>query len=215
MICNLCNCVANWNITPDGWLAFSGAILGAFATIIAVIITIKYEKAKDKEDRIIASKPWITTDNELINNKKRLYELIENNVLYVFKNGKFFGTSKIIPSYLKNESNKFNQNECIIYYSFLNGGGNTATLLDIELNGQKLLPLFSLTTNKEQSWILILPSEENNIETRYTVTFNYGDIVSDTKYMQAETLIIKRDAHGVTLIQNENETINSPKEIGG
>ncbi|MBQ4631286.1 MAG: hypothetical protein IJB70_09910 [Clostridia bacterium] len=215
MICEMLNCLCKPAISPDGWLSFIGELLGAAATIIAVIATIKYEKAKEIREKIIEAKPWLTTNNELISNKKRFNELIENDILYVHKNGAKFGTSKIIPPSLKNENYQFNQNQCIVNYTFLNGGGNTATLLSVKLNNEELLPPFCLTTNREQRWILILQANESDSETPYTLTFTYGDIVSDTKYIQTETLRIKKDSVGVTLVQNVDEVITQPEKIGG
>lgn len=63
---NLISALKILDLSADGILGFLGEIIGAVATIIAVISTIKYEKKKEVRERVVLNKPWITTDYELI-----------------------------------------------------------------------------------------------------------------------------------------------------
>lgn len=206
---NLINALKILDLSADGILGFLGEIIGAVATIIAVISTIKYEKKKEVRERVVLNKPWITTDYELISDNAQLSQL-RNKVLYVFKSGKIFCSSSIIPMKLENKKYEFNSTECVIYYTFLNSGGNTATNLNIEINGKKILQPFCLPLGKEQKWVIILPKINDENESKYTISFNYGDIVSGTQYEQHEVLTIKKYFDGLTLSQDEKELLTSP-----
>ena len=59
---NLISALKILDLSADGILGFLGEIIGAVATIIAVISTIKYEKKKEVRERVVLNKPWITTD---------------------------------------------------------------------------------------------------------------------------------------------------------
>lgn len=202
------------DITPDGWISLIGAILGAIATIVSVRLTIKYEKDKEDTERILLFKPWLTSDNELINNRLDLFKRSTSDILYVFKNGNSFGTSRKIPSQLEKEDFKYNENCCILYYSFLNSGGNTATMLTVKMNGQDILPPFCLSTIKEQNWMLVLPKNTCEKETQYTLTFCFGDIVSNTRYVQKETFVVSQTSTGLAITQNIQDLMTIPKKIG-
>ncbi len=206
---NLISALKILDLSADGILGFLGEIIGAVATIIAVISTIKYEKKKEVRERVVLNKPWITTDYELISDNAQLSQL-RNKVLYVYKFGSGFCSSSIIPMKLENKKYEFNSTECVIYYTFLNSGGNTATNLNIEINGKKILQPFCLPLGKEQKWVIILPKINDENESKYTISFNYGDIVSGTQYEQHEVLTIKKYFDGLTLSQDEKELLTSP-----
>lgn len=206
----LINAFKNLGVSEDAILGFFGEIFGAVATIIAVIATIIHEKKKEIRERVVLNKPWITTDYELISDNARLSQLNRNKVLYVYKSGSEFCTSSIIPIKLENKNYKFDSTECVIYYTFLNSGGNTATNLNIEINGKKILPPFCLPLGKEQKWAIILPKINDENESKYTISFTYGDIASGAQYEQHEVLTIKKYLDGLTLSQDEKELLTSP-----
>ncbi len=206
----LINAFKNLGVSEDAILGFFGEIFGAVATIIAVVATIIHEKKKVIRERVVLNKPWITTDYELISDNARLSQLNRNKVLYVYKSGSEFCTSSIIPIKLENKNYKFDSTECVIYYTFLNSGGNTATNLNIEISGKKILPPFCLPLGKEQKWAIILPKINDENESKYTISFTYGDIVSGAQYEQHEVLTIKKYLDGLTLSQDEKELLTSP-----
>ena len=72
---NLISALKILDLSADGILGFLGEIIGAVATIIAVISTIKYEKKKEVRERVVLNKPWITTDYELISDNAQLSQL--------------------------------------------------------------------------------------------------------------------------------------------
>lgn len=54
---NLISALKILDLSADGILGFLGEIIGAVATIIAVISTIKYEKKKEVRERVVLNKP--------------------------------------------------------------------------------------------------------------------------------------------------------------
>ena len=53
-------------------LSYYGTILGATATIIAVILTIRFSKKQQREERIIGAKPWLSSTTELLNSHSEI-----------------------------------------------------------------------------------------------------------------------------------------------
>ena len=58
---NLISALKILDLSADGILGFLGEIIGAVATIIAVISTIKYEKKKEKKKFFMISRKKIIT----------------------------------------------------------------------------------------------------------------------------------------------------------
>jgi len=192
-------------------LSYYGTILGATATIIAVIMTIRFSKKQQREERIIGAKPWLSSITELLNSHSEIEELQRLNSLYVFINGDAWGVSKSFPHSLREENYAINQIDCVIKYILSNVGGNSATNICITINGQSIIPPFALAKDKSQCFAFVLPLESGSIETKYHIVFEYGDTVSKTVYTQEETVIVKKGEHGVTLAQGMNDLLTAPK----
>ena len=212
MICEMIDCICKPAISPDGWLSFIGELIGAAATIAAVILTIKSDNKRERKRRILESKPWISTDNILINNSTDYKELNDGRNLFIFKNGEHFGGSYKAPSKMLNDNYTYNQNECVVKYIFKNSGGNSATAINCMINNEPIMPRFTIAKNEEKVLILILPKTDND-RTIYKVTFEYGDIYYEEFYKQNETFVIEKDSNGITLAQSNEDLISEPQKI--
>ena len=173
-------------------LSYYGTILGATATIIAVILTIRFSKKQQREERIIGAKPWLSSTTELLNSHSEIEELQSMNSLYVFIYRDTWGVSKSIPYSLLEENHAINQIDCVVKYILSNLGGNTATNIRITIDGQPIIPPFELAKDGSQYFAFALPLEDRSLETKYHIVFEYGDTVSKTVYTQEETVIVKR-----------------------
>lgn len=61
---------AEW--TPDGYLGYIGSLIGAAATIYAVRVTIINERKQQDEERVIAAKPWLSSENHILNSNEEI-----------------------------------------------------------------------------------------------------------------------------------------------
>ena len=193
------------NITAGDWLAFGGALggalIGALITCWSVVKTIKEGRKTDIENRIIAAKPWLTADINLINNESEIDELLPQKPKFIyFDDGEIVG-SNIKPTYRLKQM-RFNIDGCVVYIPIKNVGGNTATSIEFTINGHRASPLFALAVNDKVNFILLLPKETDQVSTLYELNFTYGDVVSTIKYKQLSNLTINEYKGGTTLAHN-------------
>lgn len=204
---------AEWS--ADGLLGYLGTLIGASATIISVILTIRFTDKQQKEDRIIAAKPWLTSTTSLLCFKEEIQDEENGQTLFVSLNSEdLFAVSKHIPFRVNKDTYEFNKADCAIRYVLKNVGGNTATNISITLNNYPLIPNFALESTGTRVFVFVLPLKAHEKETYYELCFSYGDIVSDTRYEQKETLIIQKDTpgNGVTFAQKPENLLTGPTE---
>lgn len=197
---------------PDGWLGFIGSILGAVATIAAVIITIKNESKRQKKNDILKSKPWITSKNNILSISEDLDEIEDESIVYIYKNCDNWCLSHSLSNYLISKCRSYNRIGAIIKYEFTNVGGNTATYLNFMINGEIILPQFALAVGDKVSLVLFLPLI-NNKDTEYKLKLEYGDVVSNTKYYQQEAFLVEKTNGGVTVSQKIENLISAPQVL--
>lgn len=201
---------AEWS--PDGYLGYIGSLLGAAATIIAVRMTILNEKKQQEKNQILASRPWLVSETELLNSNEEIQEEANGSVIFVALNGDLFGSSKNAPYMIRKGKHEINKTDCAIKYTLENVGGNTATGLRITLDGYPLFPDFALARDHKKELIFLLPLKTDEHESTYVLKFRYGDIVSQTMYSQTEALNITKDNYGVTFTQKMDDLISAPTE---
>ena len=192
-------------------LSYYGTLLGATATIVAVVWTIRFSKTQQQEERILAAKPWLTSKTELLNSIQEIVALQNGSTLYLFQSNDTWSMSKIAPYAIREGLHQINQTECAIKYELLNVGGNSATSINILFEGMPIIPPFALSKDANIVFVFVLPSKAGQEETKYTLSIDYGDTVSKTIYMQQEVLIVKRVAVGVTFAQGRNDLLTTPK----
>lgn len=199
-------------ISADGLLSYIGALLGAAATICAVRITIFNERNRQEEDRIISAKPWLASETLMLCSNEDIQEEENGMTTFVALNGNLFGSSKAAPWEVKKGTHEINKTDCIIKYEIMNAGGNTASRLQLTLDGYPLFPDFALAKDHVKKIVFVLPLREGEKQSRYVLKFKYGDIVSPTTYLQIETLNIVQDEYGVTFSQSMDDLLTAPKK---
>ena len=204
--------VAEWE--AETYLGYIGSFLGAAATIYAVRATIVHERKQQENARIIAVKPWLASETQLLNSNGEIQCEENGRTIFVFLNGDSFGSTKNLPYMIKKGPHEINKKDCVIKYGLTNVGGNTATGLSFTLDGKPLLPDFALAKDCKKEFIFILPLRENDEKSSYNLKFSYGDIVSNTRYWQTETLNVAQAEHGVTFTQGMNDLLTEPQEEG-
>lgn len=180
--------------TADGWLGFIGSILGAGATIFAVIITIINETKRQKKNDILKSKPWITSKSDLLFKTEQIENAKKEKSIYVYLTDDKKHLTWVIdekPPYYIDGLQQFERDECVVKYVIKNVGGNTATYFNFSINNDIVIPQFALSVGDERNLVLILPLI-NNKDTEYKLKLEYGDVVSDTKYYQQEAFLVKK-----------------------
>ena len=201
---------AEWS--PDGYLGYIGSVIGATATIFAVRMTILNEKRQQKKDQILAARPWLVSETELLNSNEEILGYTNGLATFVALNGDSFGSSKTPPYMIRSGKHEINKIDCAIKYTLENVGGNTATNLRITLDDYPLFPDLALAKNHKKEIVFLLPLKVYEQESKYVLKFSYGDIVSKTIYLQVESLNIRKDDHGVTFVQSMSDLISAPKE---
>lgn len=198
--------------TYDGWLGFLGSILGAAATIAAVIITIKNESKRQKKNDILKSKPWINSKSNFISAQEDIEKIKKENNTYIYKcDNNWTSRDDYYPKLVEKYYNA-NRIGCIIKYEFTNVGGNTATYIKFLINDEITIPQFALAVGNKVSLVLFLPLI-NNKDTEYKLKLEYGDVVSDTKYYQQEAFLVKKTNVGATISQKMENLISAPQVL--
>ena len=201
---------AEWS--ADALLGYIGALFGAFATIVAVILTIRFTKEQQRQENIIAARPWLVSNSLRLNSNEAIQAEENTSARFIYLSDGSFVVSITAPFNVKRGTHKINKEDCVVKYCIKNVGGNTATNFSMSLDGAPLLPNTALALNSELILILSLPLKDNDDESRYTLCFSYGDIVSEMMYFQKETLIIKKDKYGVTFAQTTEDFLTGPIE---
>lgn len=193
-------------------LIYYGTISGATATIIAVVCTIRFSKKQQMEDRILAARPWFSSNTHLLNKNSEIAQLQDGNAIYVFADKGAWVSSTVAPTDIQEGRHQINQDDCVIQYTLENVGGDSATSIGMYLGElpHPLIPSFALSKNAQMVFVLILPHVSAEVETKYSLVFEFGDTVSKTIYRQKETLVVKRDTYGVTFAQGINDLLSAP-----
>lgn len=201
---------AEW--TPDGYLGYIGSLIGATATIYAVRVTIINERKQQDEERVIAAKPWLSSENHILNSNDDIKREENGMTIFVELKGDLFGRSVNVPWEIKNGIHEINKEDCVIKYEIENAGGNTATQLQITLNGLCLFPEFALAKDRKKTFVFVLPARNNEKRSVYVLDFRYGDVVSTTLYAQKEIFNIVKYEHGVACVQSTDDLLTAPQK---
>ena len=191
-------------------LSYYGTLLGAVATIVAVVLTIRFTKKQQMEEHCIAAKPFLTSETILLNSNEEIWLLENGQTLYIFPYNDLWGVSTSTDVRIRKNIHQVNKEDCAIKYALTNIGGNSATNIRMCLNGKPLIPDYGIGKDKEKVFVFLLKLNEGEELSRYDLTFEYGDIVSETRFIQKETLIIKKDDPGITFCQGTNELLTNP-----
>ena len=224
--------VANW--TAGDILVYSGEVLGAAATILAIILTItftlenqederKQSMANQKNERKLSIKPQLHTENEPIFEIAKAIEQVANRAIYIemfSPESETFCTSfkppYILTKYSKEKDPDFWQKYYIIQYTISNVGAGNALKLTFTINDiNPGIPPFAVMVNNTRVFVIILRAESLKEESRsFQFRYEYQDIASIARYEQQETIVLFKEADGsLNSRQDINDVISQPKVI--
>lgn len=221
--------IAEW--TAGELLNYWGAILGAAATIIAIVLTIRFTIENQKDERKLSIKPCLNTTykpmfirtesivsgGEIVYIMYPLNEKDENENIgasyeptYSLKKAeedKVKGTLDSLSFYKKNY---------IIHYRISNVGAGNAINIKFMIDGKLIIPPFTLIANSNRAFIINLKSQLLNKGNRFIrFTFEYDDVASIGKYEQCECIEFYLDEeNSLNTRQAVNDTLSMPKDFG-
>jgi hypothetical protein len=207
-------------------LSFYGSILGAFSTILVVIVTIRFTVNQQKLDRKSTVKPFLCTeyrpyydidDFSLIKTENTTFITIEKNEIATYKKIPNIISENSMESIIEKTYKKlrFFNDYYLMDYNINNVGSGNALNIDIQINGLIIIPRLSIPTNKIMTFKLIINLNElkNGEETTQKFTYVYDDVTGFSSYTQSETIIMYRDENGsLSSRQNLNDLISIPEE---
>jgi hypothetical protein len=193
--------VAEWE--AGDLLNYCGAMLGAAATIIAIILTITFTVENQKIERKLSIKPCLNTIYIPKFTRKDIV-FKERQLIYIIypidKEGNI-GSLHETPYFLKKEedtnkeileSSSFYKENYIIHYIISNIGAGNAINIKFTIDGKQIMQPFSLVANNSKEFIIIFKSElldKLNRRSRLIYfNFEYEDVASIGKYEQHECI---------------------------
>ena len=72
-------------------------------------MTILNEKKQQEKNQILASRPWLVSETELLNSNEEIQEEANGSVIFVALNGDLFGSSKNAPYMIRKGKHEINK----------------------------------------------------------------------------------------------------------
>lgn len=222
----------NWK--ADVMLAYYGTLLGAFATIVAVVITILFTVENQKSERKLSIKPYLTSK---INPFQKLLENTYHNDCTYFKISrglieydsempkqleqdlkdydsyqKVNAKASLVNNIAKNTpSFPYLKSKAVVLYSIENYGANTAIDLSVSINDLASHE-FCLKVGESKHCCLIF--DKHYFDKYIFVQLLYTDINSMAKYKQTERFIIDTKILPFpSIVQINGDYLTRPEEI--
>lgn len=218
-------------------LAYYGSLLGAAATIIALVVTIIFTQKNQKEERKLSVKPYLETkkyhytdlmnislENTIcleitskgIKDPDRLLEKI-NDAKIIYHRDMHGAFSQIAKISLDTEISGILKKYYFCGYDIQNCGAGNAINVNLKINNKSCIPDFCVTTSEPKKFILIfdksLLEEPDFNECFVRIDLEYMDIVSLAKYSQYEELIFSCDENDLSTMQLTGQHWMPPEEI--
>ncbi|NEN84073.1 hypothetical protein [Paenibacillus elgii] len=192
-------------------LSYFGTVLGAVATIAAVITTILYGEHSRKQDRKRQMMPLLDCKLELdVNHKLKVGPSIELDVI-VLAWGNVRSINKIEQKMVNSVKNK---KSIYFEYHLTNVGSGNALLIKIVFNGRFLIRPFNIQPNsKEVLRIIVEDSYLDNIYTTIHFEAKYMDVDRSAFYKQEEILAIQKNDNNEIIFLNVSDRADGQKEI--
>lgn len=214
-------------------LAYYGSLLGASATIIALVATICFTINNQKKERKLSVRPYLQRNLQLLD--KYEDKLFENVAIFIKCSDNLLETYSNLPDDMKDikilqerlrgnkdvsgsisllitigDVNKkvFGDN-CVLIYELENYGSNTALDIELGFNDLTLPWKFCIRANEKKKLVLIVDGRV----TQANISFEYFDVYSLGKYRQKEALSISKDDEGWLCIIDKDNMLTSPEEI--
>jgi len=217
--------LAEWD--AGGLLNYLGIVLGASATIIAIILTLTFTVENQKNERKLSIKPFLHTlyvpkfarIDSVVNEGQTVY------VTYPLDEKRNIGTSHKAPYILEKvetdkikgilDSLSFYKENYIIKYTLSNHGAGNAINIKFAIDGKQIMQPFSLAINSSKDFIIILKSELiSNGNELIKFSFEYEDVASIGKYRQSESIEFYTEADkSLNAKQAVTDILTIPQEI--
>ena len=224
-------------------LQFYGSVLGAIATIFALVSTIRFTVNSQKEERKLSIKPRlssrlskynedllsITDDDDFVFIKYSDSLMVSTeeipmeiaNILELQKKAKAKATGDLdefikeeIIKTFKNKYMKYIDNHLLVLYELCNYGANNALEVDFKINGNCACPPFCVPMNATKRFILIVDEEILlNKEKEIEISLTYTDICSLGKYNQKQTAYLSKEDSKFKIVQVVDIDLCSPIEL--
>lgn len=170
-------------------LGYWGSLIGALATIIAVIMTIN----SNRNQQILATKPILQNDSKMITTKEQLDDIEEKVFLrYPFDNRDSVGSSDSLGIDIYHNKRYVNDKRyLVIQYSISNSGIGPAVDIKLSVNEQVAYPNFFLSNNMRKNFIIVTTLEKAN--KILNLKFEYTDMYGVFRYVQEDVLKVHLD----------------------
>lgn len=180
--------------TAGELLVYCGAIIGATATIVAIIMTINFTMENQKESGKLAVKPYMQSVYKPIYGSLTDADRVEN-ITYVTYGmpptsshilpaaiGNAFSSSSTLAARTTQALNFIRENHLILY-EITNIGANNAVNINFKINNQPIIPPFAIPTNTKKSFLIRLKAEllvDNTLELTFKLEFSDIAVASKT-----------------------------------
>lgn len=207
-----------------------GSLLGAAATIGAVLLTIAHNKKEFEERRILSVKPYLKSDYIRFRDEKS-FEIYDENILKFeidLEKHKIVPVSTPPSDFLRIAKDKKNETGLVEYYGFSklfliieysleNIGASNALNLLMTFENDTFYPVPHVTSSVNQKtkfhfYFKYYSFKENDVEKEMPITikFLYSDINSEAIYEQVDEIIILRDLDNILSLQ-KTRNMTPPK----
>jgi len=220
--------IAEWE--AGDLLNYCGAVLGAAATIVAIVLTIIFTVENQKSERKLSIMPRLNTTYipKFIRKDTILKEGQIVYITYPLDEKENIGSSHEPPHFLRKaeedkvkgilESLSFYRENYIIHYTISNIGAGNAINIKFAIDGKQIMQPFSLVANNSKEFIIILKSEllnKLNKRNRFIrFNFEYEDVASIGKYEQHERIeLYLEDDESLNTRQTVNDILSMSKDL--
>ncbi len=217
--------VAEWD--AGDLLSYCGAVLGAVATIVSIVLTIMFTVENQKFERKLTIKPCLNTN--YIPKFIRIDSIVKEGqciyITYPFDNEGNIKASHIPPHVLKKaEQHKaegildtlaFYRENHIIHYTVSNIGAGNAVNIKFSIDEKLIMQPFAMVANTSKEFIIVLKPKLLNCGNHFIrFKFEYEDVASIGKYEQHERIeFYLDDDKSLNTRQAINDSISMPKDL--
>lgn len=207
--------------SADAWIGFSGSIIGGSVTMLALYLTFRHEKEKDRQQYIDSIKPYISCRISNCDEDERMIEVgdcIENygfirckmkniscNIANVTFNDQYISVERENGVYEKQEN--LDQYGISIYSVQLDNGFFLAPKDDYKWNIN-----FGIELDEEGKFKFV----GNAFAFRYTVLFEITDVLKEDTYVFAFdidiNININTEGKPILFLENQQNTIIESKK---
>ena len=213
-------------------LSFYGSLLGAVATILALIATIMFNRESQKEERKLSIKPYLQTNH--FSTKNIFNKTFENRITYVSIHITGSEVTDYMPSeiedlfilksrypkdtnYINKYVDEYFEHSFLMIYEIKNYGAGNAVNVKLEIKGGEVyIEDFCVGVSETKKFAIIFDDTLLSDTDPYIFRFNiiYTDVCSLGKYFQSESFKFFRLESGELAFSQANEDfLSAPKEI--